>query len=149
SAQRVEPACRYFGQCGGCAMQHLAPEAQVAVKQRVLEDALEHIGKVRPSQMLAPMHGPTWGYRYRARLSVRLVAKKGGVLVGFREKRGSYVADMEQCLVLPRHVSDLLPPLRELIGGLSIPKSIPQIEVAVGDEGTALLMRHMEPLGAR
>lgn len=146
SAQRVEPACPYFGVCGGCAMQHLAPEAQVAVKQRVLEDALVHIGKVKPEQMLAPMHGPTWGYRYRARLSVRLVVKKGGVLVGFREKRGSYVADMDQCLVLPPHVSDLLLPLRELVGALSMPKSIPQIEVAVGDEGTALLLRHMEPL---
>lgn len=146
SAQRVEPACRYFGQCGGCAMQHLAPAAQVAVKQRVLEDALEHIGKVRPEQVLAPMHGPTWGYRYRARLSVRLVQKKGGVLVGFREKRGAYVADMTECLVLPRQVSDLLVPLRELVGALSLPKSIPQIEVAVGDEGVALLLRHMEPL---
>ncbi|HUH86772.1 MAG TPA: 23S rRNA (uracil(1939)-C(5))-methyltransferase RlmD [Pusillimonas sp.] len=146
SAQRVTPACPYFGQCGGCAMQHLTPAAQVAVKQRVLEDALEHIGKVSPAQILAPMHGPDWGYRYRARLSVRLVTKKGGVLVGFREKRGSYVADMEQCLVLPRHVSNLLMPLRELIGALSAPKSIPQIEVAVGDEGTALLLRHMEAL---
>ncbi|WP_397473140.1 23S rRNA (uracil(1939)-C(5))-methyltransferase RlmD [Pusillimonas sp.] len=148
SAQRVEPACPYFGVCGGCVMQHLAPEAQVAVKQRVLEDALEHIGKVKVEQMLAPMHGPTWGYRYRARLSVRLVIKKGGVLVGFREKRGSYVADMDKCLVLPPHVSDLLLPLRELVGALSMPKSIPQIEVAAGDEGTALLLRHMEPLDA-
>src|SRR5690606_12565377 len=146
SPQRVEPACRYFGQCGGCAMQHLAPAAQVAVKQRVLEDALGHIGKVKPKRILGPMHGPTWGYRYRARLSVRLVAKKGGVLVGFREKRGSYVVDMNECLVLPRSVSDMLTPLRELIGALSIPKSIPQIEVAVGDEGTALLLRHMDPL---
>lgn len=149
SAQRVEPACRYFGQCGGCAMQHLTPAAQVAVKQRVLEDALGHIGKVKPQQMLTPMHGPAWGYRYRARLSARLVAKKGGVLVGFREKRGAYVADMEQCLVLPPHVSQLLTPLRALIGAMSVPKSIPQIEVAVGDEGTALLLRHMEPLDDR
>lgn len=148
SSQRVDPPCAYFGQCGGCAMQHLRPEAQVAVKQRVLEDALGHIGKVRPEHVLSPMHGPTWGYRYRARLSVRLVAKKGGVLVGFREKRGSYVADMDHCLVLPRQVSDLLRPLRNLIGDLSAPKSIPQIEVAVGDEGTALLLRHMEPLSA-
>lgn len=148
SSQRVEPPCPYFGQCGGCAMQHLRPEAQVAVKQRVLEDALGHIGKVHPEQVLAPMHGPTWRYRYRARLSVRLVTKKGGVLVGFREKRGSYVADMERCLVLPEQVSDLLPPLRELIGTLTAPKSIPQIEVAVGDEGTVLLLRHMEPLSA-
>lgn len=148
SAQRVKPACRYFGQCGGCVMQHMAPAAQVAVKQRVLEDALQQVGNVHPAQILAPMHGPAWGYRYRARLSVRLVHKKGGVLVGFREKRGAYVADMTACLVLPPQVSDLLVPLRELVGALSMPKSIPQIEVAVGDEGVALLLRHMEPLNA-
>ena len=146
SSQRVSPACPNFGVCGGCAMQHLDPAAQVAVKQRALEDALWHIGKVRPQRMLAPMHGPAWGYRYRARLSVRVVQKKGGVLVGFREKRGAYVADMTECLVLPPHVSDLLVPLRHLVGQLSAPKSIPQIEVAVGDQTTALLLRHMEPL---
>lgn len=148
SSQRVEPKCPHYGVCGGCAMQHLEPAAQVAVKQRALEDALWHIGKVRPQRMLAPLHGPTWGYRYRARLSVRLVQKKGGVLVGFREKRGAYVADMTQCPVLPASVSAMLVPLRQLIGSLSIPRSIPQIEVAVGEETTALLLRHMEPLSA-
>lgn len=146
SSQRVSPACPNFGVCGGCAMQHLEPATQVAVKQRALEDALWHIGKVKPGRILAPMHGPTWGYRYRARLSVRVVQKKGGVLVGFREKRGAYVADMTQCLVLPPHVSALLVPLRALVGRLANPKSIPQIEVAVGDDTTALLLRHMDPL---
>lgn len=146
SSQRVTPACPNFGVCGGCAMQHLHPAAQVAIKQRVLEDALRHIGKVQPEQMLPPMHGPYWGYRYRARLSVRVVRKKGGVLVGFRERRGSYVVDMTECLVLPPAVSALLPRLRELLGGLSCPDRLPQIEVAVGDDVTALLLRHMEPL---
>ncbi|MYN12253.1 23S rRNA (uracil(1939)-C(5))-methyltransferase RlmD [Pusillimonas sp. TS35] len=148
SSQRVEPPCPYFGVCGGCAMQHLEPSAQVAVKQRVLEDALAHIGKVRAERMLPPMHGPAWGYRYRARLSVRVVRKKGGVLVGFRERRGSYVADMARCLVLPPHVSALLVPLRALVGQLDQPDRIPQIEVAVGDDTTVLLLRHMEPLSA-
>ncbi|HEY9278695.1 MAG TPA: 23S rRNA (uracil(1939)-C(5))-methyltransferase RlmD, partial [Eoetvoesiella sp.] len=146
SSQRVIPACPNFGVCGGCAMQHLEPSAQVAIKQRVLEDALGHIGKVAPAQILPPLHGPAWGYRYRARLSVRLVNKKGGVLVGFREKRGSYVADMTECLVLPPHVSALLTPLRNLIGSMSAPSRVPQIEVAVGDQTTVLLLRHMEPL---
>ncbi|TEA77694.1 23S rRNA (uracil(1939)-C(5))-methyltransferase RlmD [Allopusillimonas ginsengisoli] len=146
SSQRVDPPCPYFGVCGGCAMQHLEPAAQVAVKQRVLEDALAHIGKLRSQRILPPMHGPALGYRYRARLSVRLVRKKGGVLVGFRERRGSYVADMASCLVLPPHVSDMLMPLRHLIATLSKPDRIPQIELAVGDTVTALLMRHMEPL---
>jgi 23S rRNA (uracil1939-C5)-methyltransferase len=127
-------------------MQHLDPAAQVAVKQRVLEDALTHIGKVRADRILPPMHGPSWGYRYRARLSVRAVRKKGGVLVGFRERRGSYVADMTHCRVLPPHVSSMLGPLRDLMGALSIPDRIPQIEVAVGDTTTVLLLRHLDAL---
>ncbi|NYT86129.1 23S rRNA (uracil(1939)-C(5))-methyltransferase RlmD [Pollutimonas harenae] len=148
SAQRVTPPCEYFGVCGGCAMQHLEPATQVAVKQRVLEDALEHLGKVKPARVLPPLHGPAFGYRYRARLSVRLVRKKGGVLVGFRERRGSYVADMTSCLVLPPQVSELLPKLRVLVESLAQPDRIPQIEVAVGDKVTALLLRHMEALTA-
>jgi len=146
SSQRAKPLCPSFGLCGGCAMQHLEPAAQVAIKQRVLEDALVHIGKVAPACILPPLHGPTWGYRHRARLSVRYVNKKGTALVGFRERRGSYVADMKECLVLPPHVSAMLVPLRALIGALSDPRSIPQIEVAVGDATTALLLRHMAPL---
>lgn len=146
SSQRVQPLCPSFGICGGCAMQHLEPSAQVAIKQRVLEDGLAHIGKVRPQRVLPPLHGPAWGYRYRARLSVRVVRKKGGVLVGFREKRGSYVVDMTQCPVLPPHISQMLVPLRQLVASLSCAERIPQIEVAVGDTVTALLLRHMEPL---
>lgn len=145
---RVEPACAYFGICGGCAMQHLAPDAQVAVKQRVLEDAFKHLAGVKPEQMLPPIHGPAWGYRYRARLTVRFVAKKGGILVGFHEKRSSFVADMSSCAVLPRHVSDLLVPLRGLIESMSTPDRLPQIEVAVGDEVVALVLRHLETLTA-
>lgn len=148
SSQRVEPGCPHFGMCGGCAMQHLDAAAQVAIKQRVLEDALGHIGKVRPATVLAPLYGPAWGYRYRARLSVRAVRKKGAVLVGFRERRGSYVADIKECRVLPPHVSDMLLPLRALIGAFAQPDRIPQIEVAVGDQTTVLLLRHMEPLAS-
>lgn len=146
SSQRTTPPCPNFGVCGGCAMQHLDPAAQVAVKQRALEDSLWHIGKVRPERILPALHGPTWGYRHRARLSVRLVQKKGGVLVGFRERHSSYVVDMTECLVLPPHVSALLRPLRTLVGALSAPNRIPQIEVAAGDDSVALLMRHLEPL---
>ena len=144
SSQRVTPRCPHFGVCGGCAMQHLAPQAQVAIKQRALEDAFGHIGRLAPKVVLPPMHGPYWGYRYRARLSVRLVPRKGGVLVGFRERHSSYVADMSECHVMPRHVSDMLVPLRRMIESLSIPGRIPQIEVAVGDLTTALVLRHME-----
>ncbi|MFC3339196.1 23S rRNA (uracil(1939)-C(5))-methyltransferase RlmD [Paracandidimonas soli] len=146
SAQRVEPPCPYFGVCGGCKMQHLEPAAQVAVKQRVLEEAFQEQGSLKIGHVLAPMHGPYWNYRYRARLSVRRVVKKGGMLVGFRERNGSYVTDMASCRILPVHVSDMLVPLRELIGGLSNPHRYPQIEVSVGDRTTALVLRHLEPL---
>jgi 23S rRNA (uracil1939-C5)-methyltransferase len=148
SAQRVEPACKYFGTCGGCSMQHLDADAQAAVKQRVLEDALWHIGQLKAETMYPAIYGPAWGYRYRARIGVRLVPKKGGVLVGFHERRSSYIADMRSCEILPPHISDLLPALRELIGGLSIPDRLPQIEIAVGEDVTVLVFRNLLPLTA-
>ena len=146
SSQRQTPPCPSFGVCGGCAMQHLTPAAQVAVKQRVLEDALNHIGGVKAESYLAPMHGPYWQYRHRARLSIRNVLKKGTALVGFREKGSHFVVDMAQCHILPPHVSALLVPLRELISGMSRPDRIPQLEVSVGEDCTALTMRHLEPM---
>ena len=146
SAQRVVPRCPHFGVCGGCKMQHLHVAAQVATKQRAVEDALWHLGKVKPERLLRPIEGPAWRYRQRARLSVRHVAKKGKVLVGFHERKSSYVADMDSCEVMPRHVSDLLVPLRELIAAMDQRDRLPQIEVAVGDAVTALVLRHLEPL---
>jgi 23S rRNA (uracil1939-C5)-methyltransferase len=144
SASRTVPRCRYFGVCGGCAMQHLDHRAQVAAKQRALEDALWHIGRLHPECMLAPVHGRAWRYRHRARLSVRRVARKGGVLVGFRERRSTFVADMLSCEILPRRVSDLIGPLRELIETLSIRARLPQVEVAAGDEVTVLVLRVLD-----
>ncbi|RTL33645.1 MAG: 23S rRNA (uracil(1939)-C(5))-methyltransferase RlmD [Burkholderiales bacterium] len=146
SAQRVTPRCTYFGLCGGCKMQHFHPSAQVAVKQRVLEDNLWHLGKVKPEMLLRPIEGPSWGYRYRARLSVRYVAKKNTVLVGFHERKSRYVADMQTCEILPPHVSRLLMPLRELIGAMDQRDRLPQIELAVGSQVTVLVLRHLEPL---
>lgn len=148
SSMRVAPACQHFDNCGGCSMQHLEPSAQVAMKQRVLEDNLWHISKVRSENIMRPMYGPTWGYRYRARLSVRHVAKKNTVLVGFHEKKSAFVADMTDCKILPPHIAALLVPLRELIGALSIFDQMPQIEVAVGEAVTALVLRIMAPLDA-
>ena len=148
SALRVAPRCPHFDNCGGCSMQHLEPSAQVAMKQRVLEDNLWHISKVKAETIMRPMYGPTWGYRYRARLSVRHVAKKDTVLVGFHEKRSAFVADMTDCKILPPHVAALLVPLRALIGALSIYDQVPQIEVAVGEAVTALVLRIMAPLNA-
>jgi len=150
STQRVVPRCPHFGlhtgACGGCKMQHLDPAAQVAVKQRALEDALWHLGKVRAQRVLRPIHGPAWGYRYRARLSVRHVARKSAVLVGFHERKSRYIADMGVCPVLPPHVEALLPALRELVAAMALRDRLPQIELAVGDTVTALVLRHLEPL---
>ena len=150
SAQRVTPGCPHFGlhagACGGCKVQHLDERAQVAVKQRVLEDNLWHLGKVQAERMLAPIQGPTWGYRFRARLSVRYVIKKGEVLVGFHERKSRYVADIKSCRVLPPHVSNLLPALRAQVFGMDARETTPQIEVACGDTVTALVLRHLEPL---
>lgn len=145
SSLRVKPRCPNFGMCGGCAMQHLDTSTQVAVKQRALEDCFLHISTIKIPQILAPMHGPDWGYRYRARLSVRYVRKKGAVLVGFHERKSGYVADMTECHILPKHISDLLLPLRQLIENLSVRERVPQIEVAIGDDTTVLTMRHMDP----
>jgi 23S rRNA (uracil1939-C5)-methyltransferase len=146
SPLRVRPPCPHFGTCGGCKVQHLHPAGQVAVKQRALEDALWHVGKVRPDRVLRPLAGPDVGYRHRARLTVRHVIKKGTVLVGFHERKSSYVADMTRCEVLPRRVSDLLVPLRGLVGTMDGRDRLPQIEVSVGDERIALVLRHLEPL---
>ena len=154
SAQRVRPGCPHFGlhagACGGCKMQHLHAGAQVAVKQRVLEDNLQHLAKLRPEQLLRPIEGPTWGYRYRARLSVRWVAKKGVVLVGFHERKSRYVADMQVCPVLPAKLSAMLMPLRTLIAGMDQRDRLPQIELAIGEraEGLviALVLRHLAPV---
>ena len=148
SSQRVTPRCPHYGTCGGCKMQHLHVGAQLAVKQRALEDALWHLGKVRAEQVLRPIEGPAWGYRYRGRLSVRYVAKKGKVLVGFHERKSSFVADMSRCEILPPALSSLLLPLRELIGGMDQRDRLPQIEFALGDSATALVLRHLQPLGA-
>jgi 23S rRNA (uracil1939-C5)-methyltransferase len=150
SSQRVKPQCIYFGlhsgACGGCKMQHLNPDAQVAIKQRVIEDHLWHLGKVKPEFILRPIHGLDWFYRYRARLSVRYVRKKAKVLIGFHERKSSYVADMSSCEVLPVKVSQLLLPLRALIESLEAREHCPQLELACTKNTIAFVLRHMHPL---
>lgn len=145
SAGRREPRCPHFGVCGGCATQHADERTQMAAKQRWLEDNLERIGKVRPETLLPIVYGPEWGYRHRARLSVRHMPRKGA-LVGFRERRSTHVADMRECHVLPERIGLLIVPLRELVENLSIRERLPQIELAVGDNAAALVFRHLQPL---
>ncbi|KXW56201.1 23S rRNA (uracil(1939)-C(5))-methyltransferase RlmD [Ferrovum sp. PN-J185] len=144
SPTRTKPRCPHFGVCGGCNMQHAHADAQVAFKQRILEDNLERIGKVKSDTILPAIYGPEWGYRYRARLSVRYVEKKGGVLVGFHEKSSSFVADMHECHILPKHIGFLIDPLRELIQQLSIRDRLPQVELAVGEQVSILVFRILE-----
>lgn len=146
SPDRVAPPCPHFGVCGGCSLQHLRTDAQLAAKQYILASHLTHIGKVMPEAWLAPLAGAPFGYRRRARLGVRLVPKKGGVLIGFREKRRSYIAPLMQCLTLTPETSALLPALKSLVESLSGPDQLPQIEVAVGDNAVALTFRHLYEL---
>lgn len=151
SNQRVTPKCVHFGKCGGCKLQHLDFAAQVAAKQRLLEKDLWHIGKVKAENMLPPLYGPTWGYRHKARLSVKYVEKKQRVLVGFNEKATRFVADMNSCEVLVPEVSALIEPLQQMILQLSLKDKIPQIELAVGEPVEdkpviVLILRIMGPL---
>jgi len=146
SPDRTTPQCRFYEICGGCAQQHATASLQVAAKQRVLEDNLERIGQVKPERVLPPIYASPWQYRHRARMSVHYVAKKGGVLVGFREKKSSYVADMHSCEVLAGGVGRMIDPLREVMSSLDMRERIPQIEVAVGERVTALVLRLLEPL---
>ncbi len=133
SSQRVAPKCPHFGLCGGCKLQHLDAKSQVEEKQKLLEADLQHIGKVKAKSMLPPLYGPTWGYRHKARLSVKYVQKKERVLVGFKEKGTRFVADMNSCEVLVPEVSALIAPLQAMIFELSIRDKLPQIELAVGE----------------
>ena len=147
SPQRVAPRCPHFGVCGGCSMQHLDSTAQVAAKQRVLEANLWHLARQKAGQLYSPIYGAPWAYRQRARFSVHM-APKLGALVGFHERKSSFIADIRACPNLTPQVSDLILPLRELISALSICKAVPQIEVAVGEALTVLVLRILEPLNA-
>ena len=146
SKDRVEPACPHFSQCGGCSLQHMDAKAQIEFKQNVVLEQCRHFGGVEPLEILPPLLGPVFGYRRRARLGVKYVAKKNGVLVGFREKNGRFLADLNQCETLHPSVGRVIPDLKKLIMGMDAYLTIAQIEVAVGDSVTALVFRHLEPL---
>ncbi len=143
---RVKPKCKHFNRCGGCSMQHFEFQGQIAAKQRVFENTLSRIGKVKPETMLTPLAGPSWHYRYKGRLRVKFVVKKNKALVGFNEKRTHFIADISSCEVLPQNLSDLMPFLQELITQLSIKDKIPQIEFAADQNYLVLVLRILEPL---
>jgi 23S rRNA (uracil1939-C5)-methyltransferase len=147
SPDRVTPRCQHFGNCGGCSLQHLSHDAQLVAKGRQVAEELERIGGVRPETWLPPLAGPIWSYRRRARLGCRYVVAKGRVLVGFRERGSPYLADLQQCKVLAEPVGGLIAALAQLIGELSIRDRVPQIEVAVADNATALVLRVLDPPG--
>lgn len=145
SPKRIEPRCAVFGVCGGCSLQHVGAAEQHKIKQQALQDSLQRIGKVEPERWLPPVHDSPWNYRRRARLAVKDVAGKGRVLVGFRERHAPYITDMHRCEVLAKPIDDLLDPLSELIGSLSIRTRLPQIEVAVAENATSLVFRVLDP----
>ncbi len=146
SNERVAPRCPHYGVCGGCALQHLAPPAQIAAKQRVLAENFARIGKVEPQRWLPPLTAEPWGYRRRARLSVKHVPKKGKTLVGFRERDPRFVADLSRCEVLDSALGEKLDALGALLNSLEGAAAIPQIEFSAGDDQRALVFRHLQPL---
>jgi len=146
SADRVEAACAHYAICGGCRLQHLHPDQQIAHKQAVMLEQLTHIGQVTPEVVVEPLRSDVWGYRRKARLGVKYVAKKGRVLVGFREKHHPYIADLDSCLVLHERVGLLITPLSRLVEALSIRQALPQIEVAMGDDSVVLIFRILAEL---
>ncbi len=145
SPQRTEPRCAHFGVCGGCALQHLSPQAQIEIKQAQLQDNLQRVARVSPAQWLAPLRGPDWQYRRRARLGAKFVIRKDRVVVGFRERLAPYVAEVRRCEVLAAPVGELIEPLARLLTGLDIRQRLPQIEVAVADNAVALVLRVLDP----
>jgi 23S rRNA (uracil1939-C5)-methyltransferase len=144
SPDRVSPACAHFGVCGGCSLQHLAPAAQIAIKERQLLENLQRIGRVQPENFAPALRGPDWAYRRRARLGVKYVHKKGRVLAGFREREKPYIADIQRCEILESPLGDLPRQLASLVETLSIREKVPQVEVAAGDEERALVFRVLE-----
>ena len=145
SPDRIEAKCEAFGRCGGCSLQHVSAERQRDIKEKALRDNLERIGQVEPREWLAPMTGPVWNYRRRARLAVKDVHGKGRTLVGFRERHAPFITDMHRCEVLAKPLDSLIADLSELIGGLSIRARLPQIEVAVAENDVALVFRVLDP----
>lgn len=146
SAERVTPRCLHFALCGGCSLQHMDERAQIHHKQQIMLENLEHIGGVQPSTVLEPLVGPLWGYRRRARLGAKYVAKKQTVMLGFREKRSSVLAALTRCEVLDPRIGERIMELRELLMQLQARDRIPQVEAAIGDEAMALVFRHLVPL---
>jgi 23S rRNA (uracil1939-C5)-methyltransferase len=146
SPDRVAPRCAHFDICGGCSLQHMKADKQILARQQTLLDNLQRIGKVEPDRVLEPLTGPVWGYRHKARLGVKHVIKKGRVLVGFREKRKPYIADIERCEVLHASVGERIDELAQLIQGMQARARIAQIEVAVGENNTVLVFRNLDPL---
>ncbi|MEJ2362608.1 MAG: 23S rRNA (uracil(1939)-C(5))-methyltransferase RlmD [Gammaproteobacteria bacterium] len=146
SSQRVTPHCPHFGVCGGCSLQHLQADQQIHFKQKILLDNLERIGQVTPEHVRKPITGPLWGYRRKARLGVKYVIKKQKVLIGFREAASRYLADLSVCKVLHPAVGEHLESIAACVASLSVYQAVPQIEVAIGDELVALVIRHLQPL---
>ncbi|MDF2940919.1 MAG: rRNA methyltransferase [Gammaproteobacteria bacterium] len=149
SPDRVSPPCAVYGTCGGCSLQHIAPQAQIKFKQQVLAEQFQHFGQVAPKEWLEPLQAEVWGYRHKGRLSVKFVPKKGGAMVGFRETEPRYITDMQRCEILHPLLGERIQLFRGWIGSLDSASEIPQLEVAVDDTRAAIIIRHLEPLSSK
>lgn len=148
SSERVEPPCEFADLCGGCSLQHMTPDAQIAFKENTLREHFAHFGGIEPEQWVAPMRSPALGYRRKARLGVRFVPKRDAVLVGFREKRNSFLTDIDRCVVMDPRIGERITALRELLYAMDAYRTIAQVEVACGDDIAAMVFRNMESLSA-
>ncbi len=145
SPARHPAPCPQFPRCGGCAVQQIDGAAQLAAKQARLLELLA-AGGVEAGRLRPPVAGPSYHYRTKARLGVRLVGD--APLIGFREHLSNRVARMDDCLVLTPRLGRLIEPLKALVDGLSVRDAVPQIELAAGDDGCALVLRHLRPFAA-
>jgi 23S rRNA (uracil1939-C5)-methyltransferase len=145
SPDRVTPRCRYFGVCGGCSLQHMSAQTQIQWKQNTLKENLQRIAGIEPGNWLPPLTASAWGYRRKARLGAKFVAKKGGILIGFREKQSSLINDLQECHVLDERAAVLLPGLHSLLNEITCNNKIPQIEISAGDNKIAFIIRHLVP----
>ena len=146
SKDRIAPQCAHFGTCGGCRLQHLTQAKQIEYKTAALADQLSRLGHVEPKKWLPPIFDKPFGYRQKARLGVKYVPKKGGALVGFRELDGRFVADINACEILHPSIGQNITALRALVSDLDAKALIPQLEVAIDDHRTTLIVRHLAPL---
>ena len=145
AATRIEPKCPHFTVCGGCNMQHIQLDEQIRLKQEVLKSHLEHFAGIQPEQWLPALRSSREDYRRKARIGVRYLPHKDKLVVGFRENQSNKLISIDRCMVLDREFGSITA-LKQLLQSLKAKAAIGHIELAMGDDEIALLVRHTEKL---